>query len=231
MKEVTSILKQTTLFGKLDAETLREVATHAAEYHLNRDAFLFVAGEECRGLFVVASGAVRAFSTGADGREQTIFVIRAPATVGEVPVFDGGVHLTTVIAEEETRLFFIKKAYIRALCLKSPPFAMKVLKVLGQQVRSLSALVEELTLREVGERLVYFLLSEADRAGEVKTGEIYLKLNLTHSQIAARIGTVREVVSRNLTHLKSKGFIRAQNRQLIIADRAKLLNFAQKRKK
>jgi hypothetical protein len=46
MKEVTSILKQTTLFGKLDAETLREVATHAAEYHLNRDAFLFVAGEE-----------------------------------------------------------------------------------------------------------------------------------------------------------------------------------------
>lgn len=227
MKEVSTILKKTMLFRCLEGENLRWLASQAIEQHFNRESVLFFAGEESNGLFVIAKGTVRGCRTGVDGREQIIFVERAPATVVEAPVFDGGAYYLTVIAEENTRAYFFDKTCIRRLCLENPAFAMACLRVLGQRVRSLAVLIEELTLHEVGQRLARFILSEADKCGTVRNDEIHLEMNLTRAQIAARIGTVREVVSRKLMILKSEGIIRFEDRRLIIKDMEKLVRRVQ----
>jgi CRP/FNR family transcriptional regulator len=226
----TKILRRTLLFRNLDAEALKSLAKESVEQHFSRDAVLFFEGETALGLFVIAGGSVRGFRIGADGREQVIFVERAPATVAEVPVFDNGAYFSTVAAEEETDVLFIEKKSIRRLCLANPTFALNALEVLAQRVRNLADLVEELALHEVGERLAHFLLSEGIKRGEMKDRELHLKLNLTRSQIAARIGTVREVVSRNLMRFQSEGLLRFENRHLIITDQTRLLQSKNKGK-
>jgi CRP-like cAMP-binding protein len=219
-EEIIKAFKQTELFGGLNKKTLAWLVSQAVEQNLQRNGVLFVAGEESRGLFVIVRGSVRGFRTAMDGREQIIFIEKAPATIAEAPAFDGGQYFSTVAAEEETRLFCINKSFMRRLCVEQPEFALAALNVLGGRVRNLAALVEELSLREVSERLLHLLLKEARERGERKNGEIFLDLNLTRGQIAARIGTVREVVSRNLKRLQAQGLIRFENQRLIITGKA-----------
>lgn len=214
------------LFKNLDGDALRGVAEKAVECRFAPGAVLFFKGEPARGLFVLARGVVCGFRIDGEGREQVIFVEHAPATVAEVPVFDGGPYFSTAIAEEETLAYFIDKAYIRRLCQENPAFAVSGLKVMAQKIRNLAALVEELKLHEVSRRLARFLLSEADRRGELAGGEVRLQLNLTRSQIAVRIGTVREVVSRNLKFLHSEGLIRFEDCRLVITDRERFTRYA-----
>ena len=228
MKEITAILKKTMLFKSLDGENLREAAAHMVERHLPKGSVLFFAGEPGKGLFVIAKGVVRGFRTGGDGREQIVFLERAPATIAETPVFDNGAYFSTVVAEEDSVVYFFEKSYIRKLCVENPSFALDGLRVMASKVRNLADLVEELTLHDVSRRLAHFILLEADRRGETKNAEIYLKLNLTRAQIAGCIGTVREVVSRNLTILKSEGLIRFEKRCLIISNKEKLIEFCEK---
>ncbi|HEX8998702.1 MAG TPA: cyclic nucleotide-binding domain-containing protein, partial [Blastocatellia bacterium] len=79
-------LRRTALFGELPETELNALAERAIERRLNRNEILFVAGDEAAGLFVIVSGALRAFREGVDGREQVIHVERAGATIAELPV-------------------------------------------------------------------------------------------------------------------------------------------------
>jgi CRP-like cAMP-binding protein len=137
----------------------------------------------------------------------------------------------TAIAEESTKVYFFDKALLHTLCLENPSFAMTALKVIGQRVRTLTELVEELSLCEVDMRLAHFLLSEAQRRGERVNGHIHLDLNLTRSQIATRIGTVREVVSRKLVQMQSEGLIELEKRHLTIKDPERFQQYAKAGKK
>lgn len=222
----TAIFRRAKLFSELNEETLRLLAERTVERRLKRNEVLFVAGEKAQGLFVVAEGAVRAFHTGADGREQIIHVERAVTTIAEVPVFDGGAYPSTVAAEEDTMLFMLDAEHVRLLCLEHPQIALAALKVLAGRLRSCAALVETLSLREVGQRLAQLLLTEARAEGERENSGIHFKLNLTRAQMAARVGTVREVISRALTRLQQEGLINPAGRNLIIPDEKALAIYA-----
>jgi len=219
-------LSRTALFKELDEGTLRELGARAIERRFKKDELLFVAGEDARGLYVVVEGAVRAFRESTDGREQVIHVERAGATVAEVPVFDDGAFPSTVAAETDSILLFIDKRDVRQLCLEHPQIALAALKVLAGRLRRCAELVETLSLREVGQRLARLLLAEA-RAGGGRTDEgLAVTLSLTNQQIAARVGSVREVVSRALTRLQQDKLIALDGRRLTIPDEAALAAYA-----
>jgi CRP/FNR family transcriptional regulator len=219
-------LGRTALFKELDEGTLRALAARAIERRFKKDELLFVAGEEARGLFVIVEGAVRAFRESTDGREQVIHVERAGATVAEVPVFDDGAFPSTVAAETDSILLFIDKRDVRQLCLEHPQIALAALKVLAGRLRRCAELVETLSLREVGQRLARLLLVEA-RTGGARTSEgLAVTLSLTNQQIAARVGSVREVVSRALARLQQEKLIVLDGRRLNIPDEAALAAYA-----
>jgi CRP-like cAMP-binding protein len=220
-------LRNTTLFGELNETELQALAQHAAERRLARDEILFLAGDEAQGLFVIVSGALRAFREGVDGREQVIHVERAGATIAELPVFDDKPYPSTVAAEEETIVLFLDKREVKTLCLKYPLIALAALKLLAGRLRKCAELVEALSLREVDQRLARWLLNEA-RARGVRRGEaLEVALVLTNQQIAARIGSVREVVSRALNRLQSNGLIVIEGRTVRISDEAALSVYAE----
>lgn len=224
-------LRRTALFKELDEKTLGVLAERAVERRFQKDEVLFIAGEEALGLYVIIRGAVRAFRESTDGREQVIHVERAGATVAEVPVFDDGPYPSTVAAEEETTVLFIDKRDVRRLCLEHPEITLAALKVLAGRLRRCAELVEALSLREVGQRLARFLLAEARRKGERTEKGIVIKLTMTNQQIAARIGSVREVVSRAFTRLQHDGVIVIEGRRLIVPDEETLEAFADQRER
>lgn len=219
-------LGRTALFGELDGATLKALAERAVERRYARDEVLFIAGEEARGLYVVVEGAVRAFRESPDGREQVIHVERAGAAVGEVPVFDGGPFPSTVAAEEPTSVLFIDRRDVRRLCVEHPEIGLAALKVLAGRLRRCAELVETLSLREVGQRLARFLLAEARAKGDRAGAGFRLTLAHTNQQIAARVGSVREVVSRALARLQHDGLVALDGRALTIHDERKLAAFA-----
>jgi CRP-like cAMP-binding protein len=220
-------LKNTKLFAELDEQTLRLLADCAFERNFQKDELLFVAGEKAEGMFVIVEGAVRAFRVSLDGREQVIHIERAGATIAEVPVFDDGTYPSTVAAEEATRTLFINKQDVKKLCLQHPQIPLAAIKVLAERLRRCAALVEALSLREVGQRLARFLLNEARRRGTRTDDGFVINLVQTNQQIAARIGSVREVISRAFTRLQHEGLIQIEGRHVVILDEEALEAFAE----
>lgn len=214
----SKLLQQTALFCDLDESILDSLTRGSVERRLARNEILFLAGDEATGLYVVIEGSVRAFRTGADGREQVIHVEKAVTTIAEVPVFDNGVYPSTVAAEEESRLLFIAREKVRTACLEHPQVALAAARLFASRLRKCAELVESLSLREVGQRLAQFLLDQAEKSGKSTKDGVMFRQDLTHNQLAARIGTVREVVSRVMFRLQEQGLIIAKDKVITIPD-------------
>lgn len=217
-----AILRETELFRDLDQEVLTVLAKSSIEKRLTRDQILFLAGEKAEGMYVIAKGSLRAYRTAPDGREQVMHVDKAVTTIAEVAVFDGGNYPSTVAAEEESTVLFLERSKVIDMCFKYPEVALASTRLLARRLRSCAELVESLSLHEVIQRLALLLLTEA---GTKRSGSIKFHLPMTHNQLAARIGTVREVVTRSLFRLQSKGLIRADKKNIEITDIAALRNF------
>ncbi|HXG65207.1 MAG TPA: Crp/Fnr family transcriptional regulator [Blastocatellia bacterium] len=219
-------LKQTALFGALEEPALRALAERAVENRLARGEVLFVAGDEARGLYVVVEGAVRAFRESVEGREQVIHVERAGSTIAEVPVFDDGAYPSTVAADEDSTVLFIDKRDVRRLCVEYPKIALEALKLLAGRLRRCAELVENLSLHEVDQRLARLLLTEAQVRGKSAGAGVVVELVLTNQQIAARIGSVREVVSRAMARLQQNGLIALEGRRVTVPNLEALRAYA-----
>lgn len=226
IEDKIAALRRTALFGELDERELRALSERAIERKLARNEILFVAGDEATGLFVIVERALRAFREGIDGREQVIHVERAGATIAELPVFDDQPYPSSVAAEEETRVLFSDKRDVKRLCMEHPQIAIAALKLLAGRLRRCAELVEALSLHEVDQSLAGWLLVEARARGKRTVSGYELTLALTNQQIAARIGSVREVVSRALARLQNNGLIEVDGRRVKIPEEEALAVYA-----
>lgn len=220
------VFKETELFRDLDDDVLMSLAKQSVVKKLKRNELLFLEGDVANGMYVVESGAVRAFRTSPDGREQVIHVERAVTTIAEVPIFDNGNYPSTVAAEEPTVLYFLNKDLILRTAVEHPQLALSAVKLLAARLRRCAALVETLSLREVGQRLARLLLEETRANGIEVNGGMKIDLDLTHNQLAARIGTVREVVTRMLLRLQEQRLIVHKGKSIFVPDMKALSAFA-----
>ncbi|HEX9005616.1 MAG TPA: Crp/Fnr family transcriptional regulator, partial [Blastocatellia bacterium] len=133
---------------------------------------------------------------------------------------------STVAAEEDSRLLFLAKRDVKTLCLTNPEIALAALKLMAGRLRKCAELVEALSLREVDQRLARWLLAESRVRGNLTPDGVVLTLVLTNQQIAARIGSVREVVSRALARLQQNGLITVDGRTITLSDEKALEVFA-----
>ena len=215
------VLRRVAVFADLSDKELAFLAGRASVRHFAANELVFSEGDVCSGLFIVHCGAIKIFKMAPSGREQILGVERAGNSVAELPVFDGGTYPASTIALEESDLLFVKKEDFRALCLEHPEVALKVLKVVGKRLRGLVGIIEELSFTTVRQRLVAYLLRIAGPAAGSKKS-VELSLPASHQELAAELGTVRELVSRNLSRLQAEGLIKIQARTVQILDLAAL---------
>jgi len=217
-------LARVAVFSGLAENELAFLIQRAVPRHYAAGEIVFSEGEPCSGLYVVEAGHIRIFKSSSGGREHVLSVDGPGSSVAELPVFDGGNYPASVAAIDEATLLFISKQDFQALCLAHPQVSLKVLRVVGARLRRLIGIIEELSFTTVRHRLVSFLLRQAQREGRRTNGGIEIELPSSNQEFAAQIGTVRELVSRNLSRLQAEGIIDIDGRNVVIRDLKALQN-------
>jgi CRP/FNR family transcriptional regulator len=215
-------LRRVPFFAVLPSAELRALASHCVVRRLARDEMLFAEGDPCEGMYVVQQGALKLFKMADTGREQVLVIERAGSTVGELPLFDGGAFPASAAAIEDSTLLFLPKREFLDLCQHNSQVAFVVIRTLAWRFRYMTSLVEELSLKEVSHRLARFLRDRALKLGVRTKRGIEFPLEETNQEIGAEIGTVRDLVSRNLRRFVDRGIIRLERRKVIVLDMAEL---------
>lgn len=213
----SDILQRVPLFADLSPGELSSLGERVSVVRFDAGEVIFLEGAQCPGLLIVMEGTVRVLKTAASGRHQLLAIERPGSSLGEVSVFDNGAYSATAIAESGVALLRVESEQFRALCAAHPQIAMKVIRVLGHRLRRLRELVEELSFGTVRHRLIAHLLRLCEEQGST---DIVLAEN--NEELAGRLGTVREIISRNLGRLHGDGLIEMRKRLVRIPNAEKL---------
>ncbi len=215
-------LRRLPLFNELSEQELEVIAERVRRRKYEANEMIFSEGEACQELLIVEAGEVKVFKSAASGREQLIAIERAANSLAEFPVFDEGCHSSTARAIVATIVLELPAEHFRKICMQYPKVAIKVIRVLGHRLRHLDALVEKLSFSTVRGRLIAHLLQLAEDHGRRAGSRVDLELLENNEELAARLGTVRELISRNLGRLHGEGLVEMRRRAVTIPDVRKL---------
>ena len=213
-----AVLRKAQLFARLTESEMRTLCARVSKRHFGRGETLFSEGDQCHGLFVVATGRIRIFKLSSSGREQVLAVEGPGSSFAELPVFDGGVYPASASALEDAEVLFISRKDFQNYCREHPEVALKVLAVVGSRLRRLVGIIEDLSFTTVRQRLISLLLRLAQGGGTTTKQGVRVELTTTHQDLASELGTVRELVSRNLSRLQAEGLLEVNGRTIIIKD-------------
>jgi len=176
-------------------------------------------GEPSDTLYFVVAGVVKVYKISADGKEQIFRIIRPGDSFNDVPVLSGGVNLASAAAMSPVVLNGIKKKDLENIVKEHPQVALNLIQVLSRRVEELVALVEDFSFRHVSGRVAKILLEYTGKENSENP-------RLTQQEIAAIIGTAREMVGRSLKNLEGEGAIKMERNRIIITDKEALKTIA-----
>jgi CRP-like cAMP-binding protein len=202
----------------LGSETVARLARTMRRMDFDPKAEIIAEGEACEGVYLILDGQVRLVRRSPDGREHVLWVLGPGATFNEAAVFDGGPNAETAVAAGAASVGLIPKARIMELLREHPDTGRLALKVLGERQRAMSGVIEDLALRDVTGRVARLLLGCAGRHGHIIDKAEFACTHVTHQDIAAMVGSVREVVQRVLKGLEQAGAIDLSRGEIRVKD-------------
>jgi CRP/FNR family transcriptional regulator len=200
-----ALLDRVPLLRGVGLRARHELAVRAVERRFAPGETLFTAGTPSRGIHVILDGRVRVLR-GA-GRQHVVHTEGPGGTLGEVPLFEGGGYPATAVAAEPVRCIVLSEPAIRAAVAADPEVAWVFLRRLAARVRALVDRLDTLTGRSVAARLAGLLLDRSAAAGGAP-----FTLGETQAAVAEELGTVREVLVRQLRGLRGAGVLSSSRR-------------------
>jgi CRP-like cAMP-binding protein len=173
-------------------------------------------GDPCAGLYVVQEGWLKSVKVSPAGREQVVRFIGPGETFNEVGLLADTPNQVTVIALEAATVWLIRRDALVRLLEADRRLARAITQNLANRVLHLMSLIEDLSLRTVESRLARLLLEEAIKA------TLHRRQWATQAEMAARLGTVPDVLNRALRKLADEGLIRVERHQIQILNRTAL---------
>jgi CRP/FNR family transcriptional regulator len=211
-QETIAFLKSLPYFESLPAQAVTGLAARAGRRSYARGELIVLEGEPAEAACFVASGQVRVFKLSAEGREQVLDRLGPGQALNLVPIFDGQPNPASAEAVNAATIVTLPREELLAAVRRHPPLAVALLADFAGRLRHLAGLVEDLSFRTVRARLARFLLRQAGQPGR----------RMTQAEMAAELGTVRDVVGRILAELQAEGLIAIERHRIIIKDRAGL---------
>lgn len=208
-QDCLKILRANPYFDGLSGPVLEELARHVRMREYQRGEVLLWEGDSCDGLYILEIGCAKIFKTSPQGRQYIIRVLQEGDTFAEVPAFDEGPNPVNVEALETSRVWVIDSMKLRELIDTQPAFAKKVLVNYGRMLRGMVKMVSEMAFYQVTHRLARLI---AEMRHEDTTAQ------WTQEHLAARLGTVREVVARSIREMERSGAIRVEDRRFLVVD-------------
>lgn len=197
--EIQAILHSVPYFSDLSAEQLEQVAQITQITTYAKGEVIFHQGEPAAGLYGVISGRVKAVRYSAEGKEYIVRFFVPTETFNEVGALDGGVNPATAIAAEESSVFLLPTAQLRPLLEGNSAMDTRIMAAMAQKLRFAMRQVEQLSMLDVKERLARFL-GDQWRSG-------HQECRMSQEEMAAMLGTVRQVLGRALAELQAQGAV------------------------
>ena len=213
-------LRSFPYFARLNAAELASLAADFAVRRYAKGELIFLEGEPCRGLYLLQSGRVRIYKTSPDGREQVLSLAGPGESFNEVPIFDGGPNPASAEALEPCCIYQLRRDRVLRAIERYPSVATAMLHVFARRLRHLTTVVEDLSFKHVTSRLAKVLLEHAEEPAAGR--EVGLKQRLTQQEMAAMIGTAREMVGRSLKALEAQGALSVERNRIVIKNRGLL---------
>ncbi len=210
-------LKNIPLFKQLKDSQLREIAARCKSARFKKGDVIFHKTDLSTDLYIVNSGKLKAVLADEEGDEIVLAEFAKGDFFGELSLLDGKGRSATIVAEKDSELSVLQKNVFLEVLYKNPSIAVELMATIVERLRKADEFIESLAFLEVGERLVRTLLEAAEETGPhgfLKAGR------LTHKELAARIGSSREAVSKCLKVLTTKGIVREADENILIARNA-----------
>jgi CRP/FNR family transcriptional regulator, cyclic AMP receptor protein len=184
---------------------LREIAASGPTRRYPAHAVLIHEGDAADTLFVLLAGRVKVYAANASGREIVLGTLGPGDYFGELAL-DGGTRSASVMTLEPTTCAVVSGAALREFVVAHPDFALHLIRDLMARVRLLTGSVKSLALEDVYGRIASLLKSLA----EPQDGRLVVPERLTQQDIADRVGSSREMVSRIFKELAAGGYVQTQ---------------------
>lgn len=212
-------LKQIPLFAHLKDAQLREIAARCTKARFRKGDIIFQKTDMGTDLYIVNSGTLKAVLTDENGDEMVLARFEKGAFFGELSLLDGKGRSATIVADGDAELSVLNKNVFFDLIMKDPRIAVGLMTTLVERLRKADEMIESLAFQEVGERLARALLEKAKSDEKAGAGFLVCE-KCTHKELAARIGSSREAVSKCMRIFASRGIVKESDGRLLIAANA-----------
>jgi CRP-like cAMP-binding protein len=219
----TELLKRCPLFAGLKEEDLKKIRALASVKQVRKKEILFGQGEEAKGFYVVLSGRIKLYKISPEGKEQILHVVSSPDAFAEAALFVEGNYPAFAEALSDSQLLFFPKRNFFQLIERNPQLSINMIVSLSQYLRKFASLIEELSLKEVSSRIAKYLSFKSTKKGK---GTNEVELDLSKSQLASKLGTISETLSRTLAKMRAKGMIEVKKNRILILNRESLEELA-----
>ena len=226
--DIPGILKKSLLFSGLDDENLTEVAAIAGRRLFTKGETLFAEGEPANGFYLLASGGMKLCKVSPDGREKVLHFVHPGETFAEAAFFGDGRYPAEARAIEKGEALFFPRESFMGLLERNPRFSLNLIVSLSLLLRRFARQIEELSFAEVPARLAAYLCELIDRKSMTFQGKTYLELEMKKGELASRLGTVSETLSRTLRKFREEGIIDVEGSRVIVYDLKRLKDLAGK---
>lgn len=215
------LLRTACYFSKLDLATLDDIRPFIFERKLPAGEGVLWEGEEGEVLYFAISGLLKLFATSAEGREFIVRLVYGGDSFNDDATFDKGPSILNAVTMSPVVLYGLHQQDLDRILRTHPQVNSNIVEVFAARQRYLVRLTTELVFKNVTGRLARLLL-EREKLARTET----TALRVTQQEMASMIGTVREMVSRSLRELETMGAISLRHNQIIITDRAQLLEIS-----
>jgi len=215
------ILLQTAAFAPLGRRRCSMLAIQAVERAHAKGDLVFAADSCSEGLFMLVRGGLRLSVSTAFGGTVIVREPSAPAAIVTAGLLDGGPNCANAIAMSDTVLCVVLREPFLRFCHRNPSVALHLLSEIGAHMRRTSAFIELVTAAGVCQRLARVLLDVMEDAGSPE-----FPLPCSQAELAGRLGTVRELIYRNLKLLEARQVLHFSGKHIIVTDPAALTSVA-----
>jgi CRP-like cAMP-binding protein len=212
------LFRQIPYLRSLPDTALQALAASLRELSYEPGDVIFRKGDESEGLGVVLRGRVRTLTTSPEGRQQVLKVFGPGRTFGDIPVFDHEPQPADAIAISETVVVFIPQRELLDRLKQNPDAAIEVIRLFASRLRAYKQMVEDLSLRTVVARVARLLVDRARGAQTLIEEPPSSSPEYKQDEIAAMVGSVREVVQRSLKTLEHAGLIQMARGRIQVID-------------
>ena len=205
------MLASIPLFSGLDARTLEVVEQHSAWQPVRKHTVVIQKGNESGVLYVVIAGRLKVSVADDQGKEVILNTLGPGDYFGELAILGDMPRTATVVSLEDSKLLTLSRKAFLDLVREQPDIALAVIRNLTERVSQLTEQVGRLALGDVYSRIRDVLNAQA-----VEEGGVLVTGRFTQSEIAQMVGSSREMVSRVFKDLREGGYIRLDDKRVVI---------------